>query len=202
MSGDEHRAELRPAGLARLVRGLPGHPLHPPLTDVTIGTFALASALAVIGYLGVVPDATGPAAWLALLGGLLAAAPTAATGFADWVSIEWGSPAWRTATFHLTTMLAAVALFGLAAWAQHDGYRDGRVTTAGLVLTLAGMATLTAGGWLGGAVVFVHGVRVLRPGGDSGPVPGDAPSAGQDRGTFSAAAPDTTAAPDTHEREH
>jgi hypothetical protein len=24
-----------------LIRGLPGHPLHPPLTDATIGTFVL-----------------------------------------------------------------------------------------------------------------------------------------------------------------
>jgi len=29
------------------------------------------------------------------------------------------------------------------------------------VLTLVGFLVLTAGGWLGGAVVFVHGTRVL-----------------------------------------
>jgi hypothetical protein len=32
---------------------------------------------------------------------------------------------------------------------------------AGLVLTLAGFAVLTLGGWLGGTIVFVHGMRVL-----------------------------------------
>jgi uncharacterized membrane protein len=40
----------------------------------------------------------------------------------------------------------------------------GRVTTAGLVLTLVGFVVLTLGGWLGGSVVFVHGVRVLDEG--------------------------------------
>jgi uncharacterized membrane protein len=29
------------------------------------------------------------------------------------------------------------------------------------VLTLLGMAVMTVGGWLGGSVVFVHGVRVV-----------------------------------------
>ena len=29
------------------------------------------------------------------------------------------------------------------------------------MLTLAGFVTLTAGGWIGGSIVFVHGMRVL-----------------------------------------
>ena len=41
---------------------------------------------------------------------------------------------------------------------------DGEVTGAGLVLTLAGFAVLTLGGWLGGTIVFVHGMRVLKAG--------------------------------------
>jgi len=122
--------------------------------------FVLASGLSVIGALGWLGDAAGKAAWLALIGGLLAAAPTAITGFADWLTIEWGSPMWRTATLHLSAMVTAVCLFGLAAWLQWDGYEDGSVTTGGLVFALVGFGALTAGGWLGGAIVFVHGMRV------------------------------------------
>jgi uncharacterized membrane protein len=143
-----------------LIRGLPGHPSHPPLTDATIGMFVLATGLAVLGKAGVAEGKLGPAAWLALIGGLLVAAPTALTGFADWILIEWGSRLWRTATIHLTAMVTAVALFGAAAWLQWPGYRDGEVTTGGLVLTVLGFVALTTGGWFGGAVVFVHGMRV------------------------------------------
>jgi uncharacterized membrane protein len=146
---------------ATLLQGLPGHPLHPPLTDATIGMFVLATALAVIGALGGIGDTAGPACWLALIGGLVVAVPTAATGFADWVRLEWGTPRWRTATLHLTAMVCAVVLFALAAWLQHAGYERAEVTTGGLVLSVAGLVALTAGGWLGGAIVFVHGVRVL-----------------------------------------
>lgn len=144
----------------RLLHGPPGHPAHPPLTDATIGMFVLAAGLAVLGKLAVAPDKLGPAAWLAIVGGLIVAAPTAMTGFADWVTIEWGTPRWRTATIHLTAMVSSVTLYAVGAWLQWPGYRDGSVTTGGLVLALAGFFTLTTGGWFGGKVVFVHGMRV------------------------------------------
>lgn len=143
------------------VRGLPGHPLHPPLTDATIGMFVLAAGLAIIGTTGTIEPASAKAMWLALIGGLIAAVPTALTGLVDWLSIEWGSARWRTATLHLAAMVSAVVLFALAAWRQYSGYQHVHVTTAGLILTLAGAVVLTAGGWLGGALVFVHGTRVI-----------------------------------------
>jgi uncharacterized membrane protein len=147
------------AGVA--LRGLPGHPLHPPLTDATIGMFVLAAGLAVIGSLGGIEDAAGKGCWLALIGGLIVAVPTATTGFADWIRLEWGSDRWRTATLHMTAMVSAVVLFALAAWLQHRGYQRGDVTTGGLVFSVLGLVALTAGGWLGGTLVFVHGLRVI-----------------------------------------
>ncbi len=146
--------------LGLVLHGPSGHPVHPPLTDATIGMFTLAAGLAVLGKSGVAEGKLGPAAWLALVGGLIVAAPTALTGFADWLQIDWGTPLWRTATLHLTAMVTAVALFAVATWLQWSGYRHGTVTSGGLILTLVGFAALTAGGWLGGAIVFVHGMRV------------------------------------------
>jgi uncharacterized membrane protein len=142
------------------LHGLPGHPLHPPLTDATIGMFVLATALAVIGAAGAIEEPAGKACWLAMIGGLAVAVPTAATGFADWLQLAWGSPPWRTATLHLTAMLTAVTLFAVAAWLQHRGYEHGDVTTGGWLFSVLGLIALTTGGWLGGSIVFVHGVRV------------------------------------------
>ena len=144
----------------RLLHGLPGHPAHPPLTDATIGMLVLAAGLAVLGKAGVAPAKLGPATWLALVGGLAVAVPTAVTGFADWVTIEWGTPRWRAATIHLTAMVTSVCLYAVAAWLQWPGWRHGSVTTGGLALALAGVVALTTGGWFGGATVFVHRMRV------------------------------------------
>jgi uncharacterized membrane protein len=159
-----------------LVRGLPGHPLHPPLTDATIGMYVLAAGLAIIGKAGAIQLAAAKGMWLALIGGLIVSVPTALTGLVDWLTIEWGTPRWRTATFHLTAMVSAVGLFALAAWRQYDGYQHGHVTTGGLILALCGAVVLIVGGWLGGSLVFVHGTRVLAAPPEGQPGEPDAPA--------------------------
>jgi uncharacterized membrane protein len=147
--------------LEYLVRGFPGHPLHPPLTDVTIGAYAFATIAAILDATGIVERNAATAWWLALVVGLCSTALTATSGFADWIAIDWGSDRWKTATAHMAAMLTATGVFLAAALVGHDGYVDGTVSTGDLVLTLVGFLVLTAGGWLGGAVVFVHGMRVL-----------------------------------------
>ena len=144
-----------------LVRGLPGHPLHPPLTDATIGAYAFATVAAVLSKLGVAEHGFAQAWWLALVVALVTTVATALTGFLDWVTISWGSELWRTATLHLTAMVSAAVFFLVAAIVGHGGYTDQAVTTGAFVLTLVGFCLLTAGGWLGGAITYVHGMRVL-----------------------------------------
>ncbi|HEX2044622.1 MAG TPA: DUF2231 domain-containing protein [Gaiellaceae bacterium] len=144
-----------------LVRGFPGHPLHPPLTDATIGAYTAATVFAVLAAAGVSEENTTKAWWLALLVGLAATVPTALTGLVDWLGISRGTPLRRTATLHLLAMLAATGLFALTAAYGHDRYVMGEMTTRALVGTLLGFGFLTLGGWLGGSVVYVHGMRVL-----------------------------------------
>jgi uncharacterized membrane protein len=144
-----------------LLKGLAGHPLHPPLTDATIGAYTFATAMAVLSKLGVSPHNTATAWWIALIAGLVVTGPTALTGFVDWLDISRGTPLWRTATLHLTAMLSATILFAITAGAGHGDYVDGTIGGASLVLTLIAFGVMTTGAWLGGAIVFVHGMRVL-----------------------------------------
>lgn len=144
-----------------LWRGLPGHPIHPPLTDATIGTYTFASVAAVLSKLGIAEHSAARGWWLALIVGLVVTGATALPGLIDWLSIEWGSEPWKTATTHMFAMLTATAFFLIAAIAGHGGYVDEAVTSGAFILTLIGFGLLTLGGWLGGAVVFVHGMRVL-----------------------------------------
>ena len=147
--------------LSYLWKGLPGHPLHPPLTDVTIGSYTAATVMALASVVGVAHRAAAHGWWLALVIGLISTGLTATTGFIDWLSIEWRSPLWWTATWHMSSMLTATVFFLLATLIGHDGYRHGAVDGGPFVLTLLGFGFLTLGGWLGGAVVYVHGMRVL-----------------------------------------
>jgi uncharacterized membrane protein len=162
--------------LSYLVRGFPGHPLHPPLTDATIGAYTTATVLGILAFAGVSEGNLTRAWWLALLVGLGFTAFAALTGLVDWLSITWRSPLWWTATWHMLSMLTATVFFLIAALVGHAGYKHGAVETGPFILTVVGFCFLTLGGRLGGAIVFVHGMRVLSltgepPGRAVSPVP-------------------------------
>ncbi len=147
--------------LSYLWRGLPGHPLHPPLTDATIGTYTFAMVAALADVTGISADAAAHGWWLALIFGLITTAATAVTGLFDWLDITPGTPLKRTATAHMITMLSATIFFLLAAILGHDSFKEGDVHAGPFILTLIGFVLLTLGGMFGGSVVFVHGMRVL-----------------------------------------
>ena len=144
-----------------LLRGLPGHPSHPPLTDATIGIYTFATVAAVLSKLGVAEEAFAQAWWLALIVGAVTSLATILTGLLDWLQISPDTPLKRTATLHAVTNAAASAFFLIAIFAGHDDYTNKAVSTASLILTLIGFGLLTAGGTMGGAITYVHGMRVL-----------------------------------------
>jgi uncharacterized membrane protein len=147
--------------LAYLWRGLPGHPIHPPLTDATIGIYTFATIAGFIEVVGITERNGAIAWWLALIVGLIATVPTALTGLADWLTITRRSELWWTATYHLSSMVTATVFFALAAIFGHGSYTHANVGAGAYALTLIGFGFLTLGGWLGGAIVYVHGMRVL-----------------------------------------
>jgi len=151
-------AEFKPS---YLWSGVPGHPLHPPLTDATIGTYTFATVAAVLSKLGVAEHGFAHGFWLALVVGLCFSALTVLAGLVDYLKIESGTELRRTATWHALSNAAATVFFLVAALVGHGGYADASVTTGPLVLTLLGFAFLTVGGTIGGAITYVHGMRVL-----------------------------------------
>src|SRR2546422_1446333 len=152
---------MKPSYLSYLVHGLPGHPIHPPLTDATIGIYTLATIAALTDVLGITNAVGAQVWWFALVAGLIMTVPTALTGLADWLQITRGTQLWKTATLHLSAMVSATVFFGLAALFGHDAFMSGNLGAGDLILTLVGYGLLTLGGWLGGAIVFTYGMRVL-----------------------------------------
>ena len=146
--------------LLDLVRGFPGHPSHPPLTDASIGAYTVGVAMLVLGAADVEKAEMAHGALLAISGGLIVALPTALTGLLDWLRIPAGTPRRTVATVHMLTMLSATALFAVTWLLQRPGYLDGDVRTGALILGLVAEAVLAAGGYLGGTLTFVYGERV------------------------------------------
>lgn len=147
--------------MINLLRGMPGHPSHPPLTDVTIGAYSFATVAAILSKCGVAESGFASAWWLALVVGACSSLFTVSTGFLDWLKISSGTPLWRTATLHALTNATASVFFVLAIVFGHSSYVAAHVSTGSLVLTIVGFALLFAGGMMGGAITYVHGMRVL-----------------------------------------
>jgi uncharacterized membrane protein len=147
--------------LSYLWRGLPGHPIHPPLTDATIGTYTFATVAGLAEVTGITQNSGAYGWWIALVFGLILTVFTALTGLLDWLTIERGTELWKTATMHLIAMVSATVFFLLAAIIGHAKYTHGDVSSGAYTLTVIGFLLMTLGGWLGGAIVFVHGMRVL-----------------------------------------
>jgi hypothetical protein len=115
-----------------------GHTVHPVLTDVALGTWTSASLLDLFGG----ADAAGPAQRL-IGAGLLAAGPTAWTGWAEWSTT--GPRDKRVGLVHAVTNGAAIGVYAASWWARHRG-RHG----SGVRLALVGAAIAGVGGYLGG----------------------------------------------------
>src|SRR5919197_2933346 len=146
--------------LIGLVKGFPGKPSHPPLTDASIGAYTVGVAMLVLGALGVEETEMAHGALLAVSGGLILAVPTALTGLLDWLRIPRGTPPRTLATVHLATMLTATVLFAVTWLLQRPGYVHGHILTRTWIVALVAEAVLAVGGYIGGTIVFVYGERV------------------------------------------
>jgi len=125
-----------------------GHPVHPPLTDVVVGSWTSAWLLDLFGG-----KAARPAAELLLGTGIAAALPTAAAGLSDWAELRGGTQ--RVGLVHAVGNTTALTLQVLSLRARRRG-RHG--TGRGLSTVAIGIAGLSA--WLGGHLSFGRGVGV------------------------------------------
>lgn len=113
-------------GLVRRVKGAPGKPLHPPLTDASIGAYTAGVAMLVFGALGVEEEQMAHGSLLAISFALLAAPPTAITGLLDWLDLPKGTPMRRVATIHMLGMITTTVLFVLTWLASSTGTRTAK----------------------------------------------------------------------------
>jgi uncharacterized membrane protein len=74
--------------LSYLWHGTPGHPIHPPLTDATIGAYTFAFVASILSKAGVAEEPAAKAWWLALVVALGSSVLTVSTGLLDWLEIS------------------------------------------------------------------------------------------------------------------
>jgi nitrite reductase/ring-hydroxylating ferredoxin subunit/uncharacterized membrane protein len=125
-----------------------GHPLHPPLTDLVIGSW-LSSWL--LDKAGSENDRT--ASELLLGAGIFAGVPTVASGLSDAAELRGGTR--RVALVHALGNTTALTLEVLSLRARRRGDHERGVALSTVAITVAGGSA-----WLGGHLAFGRGVGV------------------------------------------
>lgn len=151
-----HRAVLRGRRRRRVADVLHGtwlgHPLHPALTDLTIGAWLIGGAFDAVGELRDSPAARRTGDHLAAVG-TAAAVPTALSGLADFSTFPEGSS--RPATLHGLLNAVNMGLYGLSLRDRRNGNRR-----RGLAFSWIAQGLTLASAWLGGQLVYKHRVGV------------------------------------------
>ena len=139
--------------LLELLRGLRRDPLRDALTAL-VGAYAVGVAMLLLGALGIAEQQMTAGALLGVGAGLCLSVPTALAAVFDYWDIPRDTPARTAATLHLLVMVLATALFALTFVLRLEGDRSDEVTTGAWVAGLGALALLTAGGYIGRALVF------------------------------------------------
>jgi uncharacterized membrane protein len=132
------------------------HPLHPMLVAIPIGLWIFSLVCDLVFRFG-----SQNANWeivgrYTLVAGIVGALVAAVPGFIDMLSLPWGVK--RIALMHMSINLTVVALYVVNAWMRRNGVSD-----AAIVLSVISVGMLAVSGWLGGKMVYVHGVAVEEP---------------------------------------
>lgn len=135
---------VRPGSLKDLLSGTwLGHPLHPLLTDVPIGSWTSGMVLDLVGG-----EAAEDAADVLIGLGVLSAVPTAVTGLSELADVMEKEDR-SVGVAHAIGNVTTVALFGLSYALRRRGRR-----ATGIALSMAGGAVATASAYLGGHLVY------------------------------------------------
>ena len=128
-----------------------GHPLHPALVTVPIGTLTGAVAL----------DLTGreQSAARTLVGlGLLSSVPTALAGLSDWSDTRGAER--RVGFAHLALNVTGLGIIAASWFSRRKHPGTGVYDSHGPWLTLTGFGVLGVSAWLGGHLSYAMGVGV------------------------------------------
>ena len=141
-----------------------GHPIHPMLIPFPIGLLVFSLVADLIFLWKGNPVWRDYVAFYTMLAGIIGGAAAAIPGLIDWAMLTDRS-AVKVANWHarvnIITLLIFIANFYLrttsgAAWTTS-------MPMLPFALSIVGVIGLTIAGWLGGELVFRHGVAVKAP---------------------------------------
>jgi uncharacterized membrane protein len=142
----------------RTPASIAGHPIHPMLVPIPIGLWVFSLVCDLIHAGG-----SSNAAWVTVAlytmgGGIVGALLAAVPGLIDLLSLPPGPR--KTALTHMAINLTVVVLYVINLWMR---LRAPESPGNLIWLSVIAIGLLAVSGWLGGKMVFVHGIAVDTP---------------------------------------
>lgn len=142
----------------RTPASIAGHPIHPMLVPIPIGLWIFSLVCDLFHAGGSANPAWTTVAFYCMGGGILGALAAALPGLVDLLSLPAGPRS--TAIKHMAINLTVVALYVINFWMRMDApHTPGKLVW----LSLISVGLLAISGWLGGKMVFEHGIAVSTP---------------------------------------
>jgi uncharacterized membrane protein len=144
-----------------------GHPIHPMIIPFPIALWVFSLIADVIYIWRGNPIWRDYIAFYTLLGGIIGAAVAALPGLIDWLSLK-DREVVKIANWHARLNVIALLIFAASFYLRTSGGSElvsGSLTIP-FGLSLLGVILITISGWLGGEMVFKHGVAVDTQSGD------------------------------------
>ena len=137
-----------------------GHPIHPMIIPFPIGLWVFSLIADVIYLWRGNPVWRDWIAFYALLAGIIGAALAAVFGIIDWLSIK-DREVKKVANWHARLNILALLLFAASWYLRTDkGLEMTGSYKIPMGLSGVGLIAIVISGWLGGELVFKHGVGV------------------------------------------
>jgi len=133
------------------------HPIHPMLVAIPIGLWIFSLICDLVLVFGGTSESWAIVARYTMVGGIVGALIAAVPGFIDMLSLPW--PTKRIALMHMSINLTVVALYIVNVYLRRRGIES----NTPVWLSVIAVAMLAVSGWLGGKMVYVHGVAVEEP---------------------------------------
>src|SRR5688572_10289804 len=138
-----------------------GHPIHPMIIPFPIALWFFSLIADVIYLWRGNPLWRDWIAFYTLLGGIIGAAVAAVPGFIDWLSLK-DREVVKIANWHARLNVIALVIFAISFYLRTRsgaGLVSGSYTIP-VATSVVGIILITISGWLGGEMVFRHGVAV------------------------------------------
>ena len=132
------------------------HPVHPMLVALPIGLWIFSLISDVIYLMKWGGQVWSDVALYTMAGGMAGALLAAIPGFVDLLSMSRGAVK-RIGIWHMSINLIIVALYAMNLWLRTAGSPG---ATPPVWLSVIAILLLGVSGWLGGEMVYVHGVAV------------------------------------------